>query len=162
MTKEQTDNMKSDVLMSLMANLRVAMTLSDIKVIVENRTVRLGPKLVYLFDNGKKVAADYDAATGTLTWREGGTSKDQDALIKIHASTYGDYRGPVFKKTAEEGVFVIVRNDGKFVAVPGKERSYTTNLQDARTFPTRDAAFKELCVENERIEPVYGLLKKPE
>jgi hypothetical protein len=55
--------------------------------------------------------------------------------------------------------FVIVRNDGKFVTPPGSAGSYTVFLQLARTFPTREAAERELCPENERVVPVEECLR---
>lgn len=48
--------------------------------------------------------------------------------------------------------YVIRRNeDGKFVARPGSERSYTNKLEDARVYPSRDAARADLCIENEHV-----------
>jgi hypothetical protein len=58
-------------------------------------------------------------------------------------------------------MYVLVRTDGKYVAPPGQEHSYTSKLEDARIFPTRDAAEKERCVENETVRPVSELLHKP-
>lgn len=48
-------------------------------------------------------------------------------------------------------VFVIQREDGKYVALPGSINSYTRYLQHARTFPTREAAEAEVCPGNERV-----------
>ena len=48
--------------------------------------------------------------------------------------------------TQDTGRFIIRRNnDGAYVAPPGRPSSYTGYLQDARRFPTREAAQKECC-----------------
>lgn len=47
--------------------------------------------------------------------------------------------------------YVLIRTDGKYVARPGSEHSYTSRLEDAKLFPTRAAAEAERCVENERV-----------
>lgn len=46
----------------------------------------------------------------------------------------------------------IIKNieTGKYVSRSGSEHSYTAKLQDARTFPTREAAQTECCG-NERV-----------
>lgn len=49
------------------------------------------------------------------------------------------------------GKFVIVREDGKYVAPPGRQHSYTSKLQHARVFASREAAERDRCPENERI-----------
>jgi hypothetical protein len=41
--------------------------------------------------------------------------------------------------------YVLKRDDGKFVARPGSEHSYTDKLQRARTFDTRDEAERDRC-----------------
>ncbi len=48
-------------------------------------------------------------------------------------------------------VYVIQRTDGKYVAPPGREHSYTSKLQHARKFASREAAERDLCIENERV-----------
>ena len=48
-------------------------------------------------------------------------------------------------------MYVIQRNDGWFVTRPGRAGSYSHNLQDARTYSTRDAAQREMFPGNERI-----------
>jgi len=46
--------------------------------------------------------------------------------------------------------YVIQREDGMFVAPSGMARSYTSMLQRARLFPSREAAQSEACG-NERV-----------
>lgn len=46
---------------------------------------------------------------------------------------------------------VLVRFDGKYVAMPGSKNSYTAKLERARLFPTREAAERERCVNNEYV-----------
>jgi len=55
-------------------------------------------------------------------------------------------------------MFVIVRNDGKYVALPGSHHSYTAKLEDARIFPTRQAADNDRCPENEIVRPIGDVL----
>lgn len=49
--------------------------------------------------------------------------------------------------------YVIQRTDqgGGYVARPGSRGSYTGKLQEARVYPTRQAAEADRCVENERV-----------
>lgn len=56
--------------------------------------------------------------------------------------------------------YVIERVDqgGGYVSKPGSASTWTKKLQDARIWPTREAAQRELCVENERIVPLSSLL----
>jgi hypothetical protein len=42
---------------------------------------------------------------------------------------------------------------GKYVAKPGSARSYTTKVENAQTFETREQAVKDSCVENETPVP---------
>jgi hypothetical protein len=42
-------------------------------------------------------------------------------------------------------VFVIKREDGKYVAAFGSDHSYTTRLQQAQTFSTRAVADSHAC-----------------
>ena len=57
--------------------------------------------------------------------------------------------------------YVIVRVDGQYVTPPGEEKSYTTRLEDARVFATREAAERERCVENESVVPLAAVLRRP-
>lgn len=53
--------------------------------------------------------------------------------------------------------FIIRNNDtGKFVTPPGSERSYTTVLQNARVFPTREQAERDKCG-NETVLPLDSM-----
>lgn len=54
--------------------------------------------------------------------------------------------------------YLIQRNDGKFVSRAGSQHSYTKNWQDARIFPTRQAAESEKCG-NEHITPVHEIIQ---
>jgi hypothetical protein len=56
--------------------------------------------------------------------------------------------------------YILVRNDGKYAAPPGRSSSYTAKLEEARQFPTAEAAERERCVENERVASVASLLGK--
>lgn len=50
--------------------------------------------------------------------------------------------------------FIIMRvEDGKYVTRPGSAHSYTAKLQEADTFPTREAAEAGKCG-NERVMTV--------
>jgi hypothetical protein len=58
-------------------------------------------------------------------------------------------------------LYVIKRiEDGKFVAAPNSERSYTSDLTKARTFATRTEAVRECCG-NEQVWNVSDLLRHP-
>jgi len=50
------------------------------------------------------------------------------------------------------GIYIIKRTDqgGGYVSKPGSAKSYTHKLQDARAWPSREAAQRECC-ENERV-----------
>lgn len=54
-------------------------------------------------------------------------------------------------------MYIIQRDDGKFVAPPGQEKSYTLLLQEAWTFETREGAEAEICPANERVVNVDDL-----
>lgn len=55
--------------------------------------------------------------------------------------------------------YVLVNNDnGRYVAPGGQESSYTTKLEHAKTYPTREAAEKDACG-NERAVPVDSLMR---
>lgn len=55
-------------------------------------------------------------------------------------------------------MYVIQRLDGCYVAKLGSAWSYTRRLEDARKFPTRADAEREICPENERVVAVTDLL----
>ena len=55
--------------------------------------------------------------------------------------------------------FVLVRaSDGKYVAPPGRQRSYTGRLEEARVFASREAAERERCADSEHVRSVESLL----
>lgn len=54
-------------------------------------------------------------------------------------------------------MYVIVRNDGMYVAKPGRECSYTKMLENARIFRIRDKAERERCG-NETVRSVESIL----
>ena len=56
-------------------------------------------------------------------------------------------------------MYVIMRTDGAYVARSGSASSYTRALQNARTWPTREAAKRELCPGNERIVAVSDIMR---
>lgn len=56
-------------------------------------------------------------------------------------------------------MYVIQRTDGAFVAPSGSRGSYVWALQDARVWPTKEAAEPELCPGNERIVAVADLTR---
>lgn len=59
-------------------------------------------------------------------------------------------------------IYVLRRDeDGAYVAPPGRRRSYTKALRQARTFNTRADAEGQRCG-NERVVPVRELLQRPE
>lgn len=58
--------------------------------------------------------------------------------------------------------YVLVRNeDGKYVAPPGLEYSYTSDVSKAQRFTSREAAEKNKCG-NEAAVPLESLLQPPE
>lgn len=59
-------------------------------------------------------------------------------------------------------MFVIVRTDGKYVAVPGMESSYTDRLELAQRFSTRQQAERNRCIENETVVHLDNLLSRTE
>jgi hypothetical protein len=60
-------------------------------------------------------------------------------------------------------MFVIVNTEThKYVARRGSEHSYTTRLENAETFRTRDAAEKDRCPGNEIVVDVNDLLQTPQ
>ena len=55
-------------------------------------------------------------------------------------------------------MYVLKRNeDGKYVAPAGSKNSYTTKLEQARTFPTREAALADACG-NETVYAISDLV----
>jgi hypothetical protein len=52
--------------------------------------------------------------------------------------------------------YILRRTDqgGGWVAPPGSHKAYTKKRENARRFPTREAAEADCCVENEAIEEV--------
>lgn len=56
-------------------------------------------------------------------------------------------------------MFVLRRDDGKYVAKPGSEHSYTWKLENAQIFRTHEEADKDRCVENETVVRVADLLR---
>ena len=57
-------------------------------------------------------------------------------------------------------MFVIMRNDGKYVAASGSEPAYTSKLQNAWVYPTRENALQHLCPDNEQILAVSSVLER--
>jgi hypothetical protein len=56
--------------------------------------------------------------------------------------------------------YVLQRmRDGAYVARPGSASSYTSWVERARIFPTREAAEREACVENERVVSVDEIFR---
>lgn len=57
----------------------------------------------------------------------------------------------------------IIRNieTGKYVARSGSLRSYTSRLEDARTYVTRSHAEKDRCPSNEAVYSVTDMLSPP-
>jgi hypothetical protein len=53
-------------------------------------------------------------------------------------------------------MFVLVREDGKYVAPGGQKKSYTSNLDDARAFRSREDAERNACG-NERAVAVSDI-----
>ena len=55
-------------------------------------------------------------------------------------------------------MYLLQRTDGLYVAKRGAPHSYTRKMEQAEVFPTRDAAERNRCVENERIVAVSELI----
>lgn len=57
--------------------------------------------------------------------------------------------------------YVLRRTDqgGGYVAESGSDKSYTHQLENAKRFPTREAADADRCKGNEVIVPVDQLLR---
>jgi len=58
-------------------------------------------------------------------------------------------------------MFVIVRDDGKFVAVPGLQHSFTDKLQNAWLFASRTVAEANACSGNETVKHIEEVLMTP-
>lgn len=58
----------------------------------------------------------------------------------------------------------VIRNadTGKYVAVQGMEHSYTSRLEHARVFRTREAAELDRCPENEVVLGLEQVLQRPQ
>lgn len=57
-------------------------------------------------------------------------------------------------------MYLIKRNDGKYVSWPGSEHSYTRRIDLARVYPTRKEAEQDLCIENEQIISIPQVFKQ--
>lgn len=55
-------------------------------------------------------------------------------------------------------MFIILNEKGKYVSRPGSQKSYTTKLENARIFSTKEAAESNKC-SNERVVSLYDLMK---
>ncbi len=55
--------------------------------------------------------------------------------------------------------YIIIRDDGWFVAKAESKHSYTQRLQCARVYPTQTEAEKDVCPRNERIIDVMDAFK---
>lgn len=52
--------------------------------------------------------------------------------------------------------YLIKSTEGRgYVTPSGSHKAYTKNIREARKFPTREAAQRELCEGNERIVDGY-------
>lgn len=53
-------------------------------------------------------------------------------------------------------MYVLIRTDqgGGYVAKPGHRSSYTPRLEDAKKYPTKEAAKRDACPENEHAVKV--------
>ena len=56
-------------------------------------------------------------------------------------------------------MYVIVRDDGLFVARPGCKSSYTKFLQHARLFDSVAQAEQEQCPENEHVASMLSFFR---
>ena len=63
---------------------------------------------------------------------------------------------------ARGGTMYVITKGKLFVAPTGHESSYVKNLQDARTWPTREAAQRECCPENETVVSVDTVMRHGE
>lgn len=58
------------------------------------------------------------------------------------------------------GYVIIHKITGRYVATPGSEHSYTSKLENARRFRTREAAEKEVCLECEQVFAIESCLMR--
>ena len=58
-------------------------------------------------------------------------------------------------------MYVLERTNqgGGYVAKPGKDGSYTSKLQHARMFATREQAERERCPENEHVVTIEDAMR---
>lgn len=58
--------------------------------------------------------------------------------------------------------YIIERTDqgGGYVAKPGSNSSYTHRLEDARVYPTREAAERDRCPGNEAIRELREVFSR--
>jgi len=52
----------------------------------------------------------------------------------------------------------VIKKGNLYVSRPGSEQSYTWRLEEARFYPTRQEAEKDLCPENEMVVPLNTIL----
>jgi hypothetical protein len=55
--------------------------------------------------------------------------------------------------------FVIINENGWYVAAKVSPNSYVQKLEHAKIYPTREAAEVDLCPDNERIVPLEVFLR---
>lgn len=55
-------------------------------------------------------------------------------------------------------MYIIQRDDGKYVAKPNSEHSYTDKLENARIYKTIEEAKNDLCPENNIIRSLRDVL----
>ena len=55
-------------------------------------------------------------------------------------------------------MFLIIRDDGKYVSMAGSEHSYTSKFENARLFSKEGDADREKC-SNETIVPLANVLR---
>jgi hypothetical protein len=63
------------------------------------------------------------------------------------------------KKEGRIKMYIIERKSGEFVARSGSKSSYTRELQNARTFPTREKAEESACG-NEHVVNIQDLFNR--
>jgi hypothetical protein len=54
-------------------------------------------------------------------------------------------------------MFMLKRTDGKYVGKPGSKHSYTTRIDLARVYKTKEEAEKDRCPENEHVVEIPRL-----
>jgi hypothetical protein len=55
-------------------------------------------------------------------------------------------------------IYIIVREDGKFVARNGSEYSYTDKLQEAKRYDSLEQAKRDCCFGNESVRTVSEIM----